>query len=382
MKTLILKISEIYKPICKVFMYFLLLGGLLVFLCGCGQVESDDGQVNAKPVIAKILHKETIRDEIIYHSLLKPDEEVVVGFELGGKIARLNYNVGEVVTIGETLALLEDNQMQLNITRAEYQVETARANLELANLKLKEIEEDYQRKKHLYENGAIAKSAFESIENQLRSSQIQVEQAQTQLNTAELARQDNLLSHAKSILRSPINGVVIDKLGKEQQLIGSGQGVYLLGKIDQLKLEIDIPIAEKEQWPLGRSAEVHNRGEIRSAKVMHISPVATDITGKVKITLLVDNSSRDWLVGEMAEVRDIKPAREGFFLPPAAIMHKQTPYVFVIGDEDRVIEQPIELGLPAANQIEVFGLAEGSRVVIGGMERLLQNDQVRVIEEG
>lgn len=382
MKTLILKISEIYKPIFKTFIYLLLLGGLLVFLCGCGQEESDDGQVNAKPVIAKTLHKETIRDEIIYHSLLKPDEEVAVGFELGGKIARLNYNAGDVVTIGETLALLEDNQMQLNITRAEYQVETARANLELANLKLKEIEEDYQRKKHLYENGAIAKSVLESVENQLQSSQIQVEQAQTQLNTAELAKQDNLLSHAKSILRSPINGVVIDKLGKEQQLIGSGQGVYLLGKIDQLKLEIDIPIEEKEQWPPGRSVEVHNRGEIRSAQVTHISPVATDITGKVKITLLVDNSSRDWLVGEMVEVRDTKPAREGFFLPPAAIMHKQTPYVFVIGDEDRAIEQPIELGLPAANQIEVFGLAEGSRVVIGGMERLLQNDQVRVIEEG
>ncbi|MGI6647632.1 MAG: efflux RND transporter periplasmic adaptor subunit [Bacillota bacterium] len=186
---------------------------MLVFLSGCGQVESDDGQANAKPVIAKTLHKETIRDEIIYHSLLKPDEEVAVGFELGGKIARLNYNAGDVVTIGETLALLEDNQMQLNITRAEYQVETARANLELANLKLKEIEEDYQRKKHLYENGAIAKSVLESVENQLQSSQIQVEQAQTQLNTAELAKQDNLLSHAKSILRSPINGVVIDKLG-------------------------------------------------------------------------------------------------------------------------------------------------------------------------
>jgi RND family efflux transporter MFP subunit len=278
--------------------------------------------------------------------------------------------------------LLEDNQMQLNITRAEYQVETARANLELANLKLKEIEEDYQRKKHLYENGAIAKSALESIENQLRSSQIQVEQAQTQLNTAELAKQDNLLSHAKSILRSPINGVVIDKLGKEQQLIGSSQGVYLLGKIDQLKLGIDIPIAEIEQWPPGRSVEVHNRGEIRPAQVTHISPVATDITGKVKITLLIDNSSRDWLVGEMAEVRDIKPAREGFFLPPAAIMQKQTPYVFLIVDEDRVIEQPIDLGLPALNQIEIFGLAEGSRVVIGGMERLIQNDQVRVIEEG
>lgn len=214
MKTLTLKISEIYKPI---LIYFsLLVGSLVFFLCGCGQVESDDGQANTnntKPVVAKTLHKETIRDEIIYHSLLKPDEEVVVGFELGGKIVQLNYNVGDVVTIGEPLALLEDNQMQLNITRAEYQVETARANLELANLKLKETEEDYQRKKYLYENGAIAKSVLESVENQMRSSQIQVEQAQTQLNTAELAKQDNLLAHAKSILRSPINGVVIDKLG-------------------------------------------------------------------------------------------------------------------------------------------------------------------------
>ncbi len=361
---------------------FLLICGLIMLIAGCGQIDESDSPSTFKPVIAKSVVQEVINEASIYHSVLKPEEELIIGFEMGGKIKQLYCEIGDLVPKGKTLAILEDSQLDLSINRAQQQVEIAQANLELANLKLNEIQEDYERKIYLYENGAVAQNTLEMTENQLRTSKIQVAQAQSQLNTALLLKQDNILMHQKTSLQSPINGVIIDKLVSEQQSVGAGQGVYSLGKVDRLKIQIDVPIHEIERWSPDCLVEVHNRGQVRSAQVIYVAPVSTGITGKVKLALSIDNPGRDWLVGELVEVHDLKPSRTGIFLPPAAIMNKDKPYVFVIVEENKVIEQAVELGLPVLDQLEVFGLETGSQVVIGGMERLNSGDRVKVIEKG
>jgi len=251
--------------------------------------------------------------------------------------------------------------------------------IEKLKIRKQELIEDYERKKIFYQEGGISKIALESAQNQLEILEKDLEMMESRFRALLLLEQELELGMEKSSLYASSNGVILRKHAQEGQFVGAGQPVYSLGQVEQLKLIVNVPVVELDNWSNGRQVAVHYNGQRLYATVDKVFPVTTGATGKVAVELTLDNTDSGWLAGELVRVIDHKEAREGFFVPIEAVMKNRNPYVFVVSDH-MVLEREISVGLPISSQVEIFGLNEGDMVVIGGMERLQSGDLVRIIE--
>jgi multidrug efflux pump subunit AcrA (membrane-fusion protein) len=70
-----------------------------------------------------------VDEEIVITSALRPTEQVDVMPKATGRITRLAFQVGDVVTKGALIAELEDAELQQQVNRASAALEVARASM-------------------------------------------------------------------------------------------------------------------------------------------------------------------------------------------------------------------------------------------------------------
>lgn len=363
------------KALLAIFMIFI----FCLVLFGCMEKAREEAEADKKPVIVKEMVKETISEEEIYNTKLLPINEIDLSFELPGVIDKLYKNDGDLVQKGELIASLDLEQQRLRLEKHYEQKQETLLGIEKLKIRKEELIEDYERKKVFYKEGGISKVALESAQSQLDLLEKDLEMMESRYRALLLMEQELVLGVEKSSLYASSNGVILRRHVQEGHLVGAGQPVYSIGQVEQLKLIVNVPVAELDNWSKGRQVAVHYNGERLSATVEKVLPVTTGATGKVPVEFILDNTDRGWLAGELVRVIDHKEAREGFFVPIEAVMKNRNPYVFVVID-DMVTEREISLGLPISSQVEIFGLNEGDMVVVGGMERLQSGDLVRIIE--
>src|SRR5690606_17494168 len=103
----------------------MLLAAAAAAACARGDAETSTGEVAAIPVRVAEIVSDTVALPILATGTLGADEEVTLGFKVGGVIARVAVSPGERVRAGQTLALLEMREIDAAVSRAEAAVEKA-----------------------------------------------------------------------------------------------------------------------------------------------------------------------------------------------------------------------------------------------------------------
>lgn len=175
------------------------------------------------------------------------------------------------------------------------------------------------------------------------------------------------------VFPSPANGVVIEKLLTEGQLIKRGDVIYRIA--DPEKLWIVARIAEDDVPVVHEGAEValclhdSTRTELRGA-IVQVSPELDPDTRSALVRIAWDNASRVLRPGMFAEV--IIPVVAGVPAPlvPAAsvIRGGQNDFVYLEQGRGRFELRPVQVGMRTTDsQYEILrGLAAGDRVVEAG----------------
>jgi len=198
---------------------------------------------------------------------LYADNKTEVAAKIGGQVTRLNAEEGDVVKAGQTLAKIESDRLQLEVKRAQ-------ANLD-------KITQDIRRKQDLYEQKLIPRDSFESLRYDKQSAE------------AALALVKLDLSYTN--IRSPISGVVSMRNVQRGNTVGGSQVVYEVTSLATLQADLFIPERELVNISLGQPAQVSfdafQNGQAITAKIKRISPVIDSKTGTFKTTLEIDNQS-------------------------------------------------------------------------------------------
>lgn len=129
-----------------------------------------------------------------YPGVLEPEEVNAISFEVGGRLGRIDLDVGERVTSGQLLAELEPEQFQTLIENRQAAFEEVKATLTQA-------EDDLERSEQLYSSGAITKVRRDEDLTVVKQTRARLTQADKDLATAE---QD--LADAK--LFAPFDGII------------------------------------------------------------------------------------------------------------------------------------------------------------------------------
>lgn len=219
---------------------------------------------------------------------------VELSFKVGGRLAQRLVDEGEMVTAGQLVARLEDDELKedKSARTAEKQVaqaaladlqagsrreEIAQAEAVLARMKAEaeRLRKDALRSEALFKRDVIPQkdldaaragrdasaAAVHEAEQHLKLLRIgprpdAVQQAKSQVKAAEagLALADTRLS--QSTLTAPLSGLVLSKHAEQGEMLAVGAPVVTIGKMDDVWLRAYIPEAEMGRVKVGQRARV------------------------------------------------------------------------------------------------------------------------------
>jgi RND family efflux transporter MFP subunit len=176
-------------------------------------------------VQADTLHVENVKAKYSYSGTFEPNKETKISAELQGKINTLLVDVGSVVIKGQTLVLLDNSLLKLQVQTIDVQVEG--------------LEADVKR--------FIILAKADAIQG------VQLEKAELGLKSAKVQRAILLEQINKTSIKAPFQGVVTAKLSEEGAFAAPGVPLLQITDITNLKFTVNVPENDLRQFKLNHS---------------------------------------------------------------------------------------------------------------------------------
>ncbi len=188
-------------------------------------------------------------------------------------------------------------------------------------------------------------------------------------------------------VRAPISGTIVSIPVRVGSKLQQGQPIARMATTGDLQVRTHIAERYIGRLSLGQSAEVELAAfpdETFSARVIELSPVVDPATRTMEIKLNFRRADARIRSGMFARIRIITEERVDVpVVPPDAVVTRLgRQYIYVITEEERVEQREVELGVQAADRIEIkSGVRPGERIVVEGQGQLEDGVRVRVIGE-
>ena len=356
---------------------------LCAALAACGR-QADPPAPPPVEVSALQLQPRDLPLQLEYPAQLRGIREVEVRARVSGILLQRLYREGSRVKAGDLLFRIDPAPF-----RAE--VERARAELEVQQANLRQAERERDRILAIYEQKLVSSRDRDNAIAAYESALAAVSAAKARLRSAELD-----LSYTE--VRAPISGLTGREARSEGSLVNAGTESSLLTHIvqtDRLYVEFAVPQSEAASLRAAVRSNagsvsvqlVDTRGESLGAagRIEFIAPDVGDETGTVGVRAIVENRDGTLLPGQVvrARVSGVTLANS-LVIPKRAVMRgMQGPFVWVIGDDDKISPRPVTLGAASGNEIVVIdGLAANDRIVVDGILKVQPGALVRAVPIG
>lgn len=179
-----------------------------------------------------------------------PGAEVTVGSDVAGTIERLPVTENQKVRKGELIAAIRADD-----TRAALAVARARVAEAQADIRLYELERD--RAQNLWDTAVGSRQTWEKSERDLDSARARRASA-----VAEVNRLEALL--AKTVITSPIDGVIIARFVQPGETISAGDHLVTVADLTRTRIEAEVDEFDAGRVVLGRAVRISAEGFDRS----------------------------------------------------------------------------------------------------------------------
>jgi HlyD family secretion protein len=242
------------QPKSNLRLYFLaaavavVLASALIFLTGGSDVKYLTGTVERGPLVVRVSATGT----------LKPVNQVDVGVEISGLINEVFVDFNDSVKVDQPLAELDTEQLAAGVIRSEANLESARASLSQAEATVRETEARRNRVVNLAKNRTVSEQDVEIVEAELSRAKASVANAVAQIRIAEAALAIEKTTLEKAVIRSPINGIVLDRTIEPGQTVASSFQTPVLftlaEDLREMRLHVDVDEADVGHVKEGQEA--------------------------------------------------------------------------------------------------------------------------------
>jgi HlyD family secretion protein len=200
------------------------------------------------------LKKGTVEALVVTTGTLNPVTIVDVGSQVSGKIKNLFVDFNSKVTKGQILVELDQELFITRLQQNEANYNSTVASLEKSKVTLENTKKRLDRTKSLFENDLVsfeemdsADVAYWNAQADLKSAEARLEQAQSVLDTSKV-------DLTYTVIRSPIDGVVINRNINIGQTVAASLQAPVLFQIanDLAKMQVECSVDEAD---IGRVKE-------------------------------------------------------------------------------------------------------------------------------
>lgn len=192
---------------------------------------------------------------------LAPTNQVQVGSELSGLITRVLVDVNDRVTAGQPLALIDPERLDDSITQARASVAAAQATVAQNQATLVEAQSQLARFEEVsrLSGGRVpAKTELDNARAAVARAVATVRASQAQVTSQQAALRSAVTQRNKTIVRSPVNGVVLARQVEPGQTVAASFNTPTLFVIAEdlsaMELEVAIDEADVGQVKQGQKA--------------------------------------------------------------------------------------------------------------------------------
>ncbi|HEY6972828.1 MAG TPA: efflux RND transporter periplasmic adaptor subunit [Nitrospiraceae bacterium] len=286
--------------------------------------------------------------------MINPVVSVQVGTQVSGMIKSLHADFNSVVKAGDVVAVIDPEPFKARRDQAASNLEMAKANAARARTDLAQRKRELDRAKSLVaqqfvsENDVdVALTNFQSAEAQVNLVVAQVKQAEAALNAAELELK-------YTIIRSPVNGIVVARNIEVGQTVAASfatPNLFLIA-LDLTKMQVDTNVSESDIGGMTEGKEAtftvdaypgqRFSGTIRQVRLAPIN-VQNVVTYNVVVT--VDNQDLRLKPGMTANVSIVVAQKEDVLKVPNAALRFVPPRTDQVGLEGKSVRtSPVQRG--------------------------------------
>ena len=359
----------------------LILGSSLI-VAGCGSSSTTaeaapETTAAVAPVIDVPVVKAsvgTIEASLEISGTLTPRSRVAVKPKLPGTLEQVLVDIGDPVTMGQTIATIDRREIDAQLDASVAAVAVAKASLDNTEAGLANAVLEHDRAKNLFEKGALPRQRLEGADTAHRAAV-----AQRDLATANLAQANAALRRAREVQRnvtvtSPVTGFVVER-NYDAGAIPGDLPIVVVADLRQMKLEAGVSELDAGRLRVGMKAQVQVQakpGETFLGQLAAIAPEVDERNRHFKIDVRVPNESRALLSGMYATARIIEATKtNAVVVPKEAVTTRDGKRVVQKVDGSTVSTVEVTEGLTDGSRVQIVsGLAAGDLVLADARRQL------------
>ena len=256
---------------------------------------SESASDAAGPLVSAKVTQTTISTTISATGTLEPVDQVEVGTQVSGDIAKIYVDFNSKVKKGQVIAELDKSKLKATLTQAEIAYRSAENDY-------KYKESTYNRVKKLSESNAASAVELETAEYNMNSAKLSVERSKNEVNQARLN-----LSYAT--IKSPIDGVVLKRAVEVGQTVAASMStptLFVIARdLSQMKVMAAIDEADIGQVKQGQrvtfTVDAFQDDKFKgSVQEVRLNPTTTSNVVTYTVVITAENPDQKLLPGMTA----------------------------------------------------------------------------------
>ena len=284
------------------------------------------------------------------------NEEVELRSETSGRISKLYFKEGAIVSKGQLLLKMNDLDLQAQLKKVKSQNKLAVDN--------------EKRLKSLLEKEGISQADYEIAINQLNISEAEIEGLNEQIRKTEI--------------RAPFSGVIGLKDISEGAYISPQTKIATLHDLSQIKVEFSIPERYASQLGVGAniSFTVENTEGKYNARIYAIEPKIDLNTRNLMLRAVCTQASGQLFAGSFAEVNiNLSKNEQALLVPTEAVVPQIKGKAVYVAKNGKAILQTIKAGTRLDKQIQVLdGIQAGDTIITTGLLQIRANSPISLVK--
>lgn len=328
--------------------------------CGSETIANAESKKKEEALPVEVTHvtKGDISAYFTGTASLEAEEEAKVVAKTGGVIKSILVEEGDMVHSGQVLARLEDDKPALDLQEAQ--------------ARLKQLENQFKRKKQLHHKKIVSTEIFEQIKSDYDMQKTKVAQAQLMKNY--------------TAIRAPIGGIIAQRFIKKGNMLPQNEACFHIADFDPLLAILHVPERELSKLKKNQLSSLSvdaMPGKTFKGKILRISPVVDPQTGTFKVTVAVTDPGKHLKPGMFSRVRIVYDVHtDTMLLPKDAVLTEGNESIVFLVKDQKVARTVVEVGYVNGTHLEIKeGIKLGDQVVQNGLGALKDGSKVEVLNK-
>ena len=245
------------------------------------------------PVEFAVVKRAPVAEQILVVGNLIGAATVQVVPRVNGRLATVTVQLGDTVRRGQTVAKVEDLEIQEQVRQAQAAYKVSEATIRQRKADLTLATTNRERSKSLYERQLLPQQTYDDTVARHEAAMAQTDLAQAQFEQAKARLEELKITLDNTIITSPVDGFVSKRFSDPGAFVGPNSPVVAVVDIRTVRMVANLVEKDMKRVPVGTHAAVEVDafpGEKFAGRVGRVAPVFDPATRTAEMEIEIPNT--------------------------------------------------------------------------------------------